>query len=363
MRWVLFCLVVVSQWVVAVPKVKLTPVLQQGIENPLFAVTEPGNPNRLYILEQKGRVLIFEEGKPAPTVFLDIEEKVTSGGEMGLLGFAFHPDFQKNKRYFINYTTERPGLTTVVAELKAGSRDERELLSFRQPYTNHNGGHLAFGPDRLLYISAGDGGSANDPHGNGQNKGTFLGKILRIDVDHGQPYAIPKDNPFLESGARQEIFAYGLRNVWRFSFDRVTGALFGGDVGQNSWEEIDLIEKGKNYGWNTMEGTHCFKPSSGCNQAGLTLPLVEYPRSQGVSVTGGYVYRGKKIPELAGHYLYGDYGSGKIWALDYHQETKQVVKNELLLNSRLPISSFGEDANGEIFVVAYSGVLYRIDPQ
>lgn len=351
-----------SATLIAAPKVKLNAVISQGLDSPLYAISEPGT-NRLFVVEQRGRILAYEEGKRAPTVFLDIEDKIISGGEMGLLGLAFHPDYQNNKKYFINYTMERPNLTTVVSELRAGSKTEREILSFAQPYSNHNGGHLAFGPDGYLYISAGDGGSANDPHGNGQNKSTLLGKLLRIDIDHGEPYAIPKDNPFLESNARKEIFAYGLRNVWRFAFDRKTGAIFGGDVGQEKWEEVDLIEKGKNYGWNTMEGLHCFKPASGCNQNGLELPLVEYPHSQGVSITGGYVYRGTKIPGLIGKYIYGDYGSGKIWALDYDQENRRLVKNELLLNSRLPISSFGEDTNGELFVVSYAGKVFRLDPQ
>lgn len=233
------------------------------------------------------------------------------------------------------------------------------MLEFAQPYSNHNGGHLAFDSAGHLFITAGDGGSAGDPHAAGQNLNTLLGKILRIDIDGGQPYAIPKDNPFLTKG-RGEIYAYGLRNVWRFSFDRQTGALFAGDVGQNKWEEIDIIEKGGNYGWRTMEGKHCFSPASGCDQTGLILPIHEYPRSEGVSVTGGYVYRGSKIPALNGVYIYGDYGSGKIWGLTYDFTAKKVVKNELLINSNLPIASFGEDTDGELMVVSYDGRIFRI---
>lgn len=361
----LLLLILVPVLSFALPTTKLTPIIKSGVESPLYVGFEPGTDERMYVIEQKGRILSYDANRVNKTVVLDISAKIVSGGEMGLLGLAFHPQYATNKRAFINYTIERPDLTTIVAEVKLGSRaEERELLSIPQPYTNHNGGQVTFGKDGYLYISAGDGGSANDPHGNGQSKRTLLGKLLRIDVDHGAPYSIPKDNPFAtESNVRQEIYAYGLRNVWRFSFDRVTGALFAGDVGQDKWEEINVIEKGKNYGWNTMEGLHCFKPAVGCNQKGLELPIAEYPHSQGVSVTGGYVYRGKKIPGLEGAYIYGDYGSGKIWALYYDQEKKTVSSNELLLNSRLPLSSFGEDNSGELYVVAYNGTIYRLDPK
>ncbi len=343
------------------PGIKLEAMLSNGIKDPVLMVQAPESQDRWYIVEQRGVIRILENGTLQAKPFLDIEDTVVSGGEMGLLGLAFHPDFKRNGRYFINYTSDTPELRTVIAEYRVDGTPGRMLLEYRQPYSNHNGGHLAFGPDGYLYIASGDGGSAADPHGHGQNRNSLLGKILRIDVNAGSPYGIPKDNPFIkEASTRKEVFAYGLRNPWRFSFDKLTGAIFTGDVGQDRVEEVDLIEKGKNYGWNTMEGTLCFKPKTGCNKTGLELPLVEYPRSQGTSITGGYVYRGKAIPELQGVYVYGDFGSGKIWGLTYNQTTRKVEKNELLLNTRLPIASFGEDANGELYVVGYQGILYRI---
>lgn len=348
----------------AAPETKLTPIIKSGIDSPIFVNFEPGTDDRMYVVEQRGKILVFDESRASSKIVFDIEDKIVSGGEMGLLGFAFHPNFATNKKTYINYTMERSQLTTVVSEVRLDTRAERELFNFSQPYSNHNGGHVAFGPDGYLYITTGDGGSAGDPHGAGQNKNTFLGKMLRIDVNGKAPYAIPQDNPFVnQAGAKPEIFAYGLRNVWRFSFDRLTGLMFGGDVGQNRWEEIDIIEKGKNYGWKTMEGKHCFSPATNCDQTGLTLPIHEYPRTDGISITGGYVYRGKKITGLQGAYIYGDYGSGKIWALYYDQTTKTVKSNDLLMNSRLPIASFAEDNAGELYVVSYAGVINRLDPK
>jgi len=221
---------------------------------------------------------------------------------------------------------------------------------------------VAFDKAGYLYVGNGDGGSAGDPHGNGQNLDTFLGKMLRLDVDSASPYAIPKDNPFAAGGGRKEIFAWGLRNPWRFSFDRKTGALFAADVGQDRREEIDLIEKGKNYGWNVMEGNLCFLPSENCKRTGLVMPLYDYGRTDGICVTGGFVYRGKKIPWLEGVYVYGDFGTGRIWGLTYDQEKRQVVKNELLLETRLSISSFGEQHDGEILVFDLGGQIKRIAP-
>lgn len=340
--------------------VKLSPLITEGLDSPVAIASAPGESERLYLVEQRGKIWIFENGRVNPIPFLDIEEKVVSGGEMGLLSIAFHPNYRANKRFFVNYTAERPKLTTVVAEYQAGKNDEREILTFRQPYQNHNGGQLAFDAKGYLYIATGDGGSGGDPQGNSQNRTNLLGKILRIDIDRGEPYAIPTDNPFKGAAMRGEIFAYGLRNPWRFSFDRLTGALFAADVGQDKWEEINVVEKGGNYGWNTMEGKHCFKPPQNCNQEGLILPIWEYAHSQGNSITGGYVYRGKRISELYGVYLYADYGSGKVWGLTYDQNAKKVIKNEVLVNSHFPISTFGEDADGEIYVGSYTGAIYKL---
>jgi glucose/arabinose dehydrogenase len=242
----------------------------------------------------------------------------------------------------------------------AAPQSEVTIMEIEQPFSNHNGGQIAFGPDGYLYISMGDGGSAGDPQRNGQNLGTLLGSILRIDVSGLSgtgDYEIPIDNPFINTaGARAEIWAFGLRNPWRFSFDMETGLLWAGDVGQNMWEEIDIITKGANYGWNIMEGFHCYSPTTGCDQSGLTLPIVEYDHSQGCSVTGGYVYRGDKIPSLQGYYIYGDYCSGNIWALGYHGNT--VSRNMLLVESGLSITSFSEDLAGNLYILSREGGIY-----
>ncbi|MFQ5950192.1 MAG: PQQ-dependent sugar dehydrogenase, partial [Nitrospiria bacterium] len=275
---------------------------------------------RLFIVEQRGTIRILKNGVLSDRPFLDIRNRVTFGGEAGLLGLAFHPDFSKNRRFFVNYTASKGGLRTVIAEFRAGNDPdradparERILMTILQPFGNHNGGQIAFGPDGHLYIGMGDGGAGNDPHGNGQDLTTLLGKMLRIGVDQskgGKGYTIPADNPFV--GGRNtspEIWAYGLRNPWRFSFDAVTGDLIAGDVGQNAREEIDLIRKGRNYGWNIMEGTLCTPGVNPiCNRRGLERPLFDYPRSDGTVVIGGYVYRGRAISGLIGAYLYGDFG-------------------------------------------------------
>jgi len=335
-----------------------------GFENPIGLVFAPGEANKFYVIEQKGLIQTVENGTTHAIPFLDIENQVTSGGEMGLLGLAFHPKYKENGRYFVNYTAKDSQLRTVVSEFNARVVKEKSVLTFLQPYQNHNGGDMSFGRDGYLYISAGDGGSGGDPHGNSQSLSTLLGKILRIDVDSGGAYSIPKDNPFRNTAqAKGEIYAYGLRNVWRFSFDTLTGALFAGDVGQDKYEEINIIEKGGNYGWKAMEGNHCFSPSSNCEKPGMIKPIHEYPRSSGNSITGGYVYRGTAIPSLNGAYIYGDFGSGKIWALHYDQQNKNVIRNELLLNSRLAISSFGQDAQGEVYVVDFGGKVLKIVTQ
>lgn len=329
------------------------------------------NSNRIFVVEQKGEIYAFANDTHTPDkkLFLDIKSKVDdSGNEEGLLGLAFHPDYETNGYFFVNYTAANPN-RTVIARFKVSADGDKAdpaslqvILEFRQPYSNHNGGQLSFGPDGYLYIATGDGGSGGDPQGNGQNRASLLGKILRIDIDHssdGKPYAIPADNPFASSSEfRKEIYAFGLRNPWRFSFDIPTNTLWAGDVGQNSYEEIDIIEKGGNYGWNTMEGMHCYEPPSGCKTAGLKLPVWEYGRSEGVSVTGGFVYRGPTLPGLKGRYIYADYGTGNIWALD--PSARGRATNTKLVSTDLHISSFGVDEKNELFLCSFDGKIYQL---
>ena len=293
---------------------------------PLAIVDAGDGSKRLFVVEQKGRILVFPNDPKASKakVFLDIKSKVDSQGwEEGLLGLAFHPQYKTNGLFYVNYTASKPERTVIARyRVSAGDKDladpksEKVLLWFSQPYENHNGGHLAFGPKGYLYIAVGDGGAGGDPQNNGQNRKTLLGSMLRIDVDTtsgSKPYGIPKDNPFAGNslGYREEIYAWGLRNPWRFSFDRKTGQLWAGDVGQNAWEEIDVIEKGKNYGWRVMEGDHCFNPPTGCSKSGLQPPVWDYTMKGGQSVTGGHVYRGKLLPQLVGQYIYADFITGQ----------------------------------------------------
>ena len=329
--------------------------------------------NRLFVLEQRGMIYVFENSRnvTATNIFLDVRDRVYSvGNEEGLLGLAFHRDFASNGFFYLDYTASDP-LRTVIARYtvaagnpyQAVKNSEQVLLEVLQPYDNHKGGQLAFGSDGYLYIALGDGGFGGDPHGNGQNRSTLLGKILRIDVDATSGnvnYLIPSDNPFIGNalGYREEIYAYGLRNPWRFSFDTVTGWLWAGDVGQNRIEEIDIIEKGKNYGWNTMEGNLCFSPSQNCNQTGLELPIWTYDRTQGEAVVGGFVYRGSQLAELTGSYIYGDFESGRIWALRYDGVNNPT--NTELLNTQLNIASFGIDEENELYFCAFDGKIYTL---
>ncbi|MDZ7292551.1 MAG: PQQ-dependent sugar dehydrogenase [candidate division KSB1 bacterium] len=329
--------------------------------------------DRLFVVEQPGMIRTFENSSTASsaTTFLDIRDRVEYGGEKGLLGLAFHPDYKNNGYFYVNYTARRQNqLRTTIARFRVSANDanladknsELILLEFNQPYDNHNGGQIAFGPDGFLYIATGDGGSGGDPQGNGQNLKVLLGKILRLDVNNpatGKNYSIPQDNPFAgnTAGSREEIYAYGLRNPWRFSFDPVTGWLWAADVGQNRIEEIDIIEKGGNYGWNIVEGNLCYQPSSGCNTAGLIKPVWEYNHSVGASITGGHVYRGRRNPELVGAYLYGDFVSGRIWALSY--DGVNPATNTELIDSNLNIASFGIDKNNELYICAFDGKIYR----
>jgi glucose/arabinose dehydrogenase len=347
-----------------------------GLSSPLDVQIPPGERGRMFVVEQGGRIRVARAGALVAAPFLDISARISSGGERGLLGLAFHPQYATNGRFYLNYT-DRSG-DTHISEFRAptpagdaaDAASERELMFVAQPFANHNGGGLAFGPDGFLYIGLGDGGSAGDPFRNGQNLGTRLGKLLRIDVNGAAPFAVPSDNPFVgRAGALPEIWAYGLRNPWRFSFDRTTGDLYIGDVGQNALEEIDVglasRKGGENYGWNTMEGSRCFSPSSGCNMSGLTLPVTEYGRSDGFSVTGGVVYRGCRMPGHAGQYFYADYGTGIIrsFRLDNGRATDaRDWTNALRASGIRNPSSFGVDADGEIYVVDYDGEVYRIDP-
>jgi glucose/arabinose dehydrogenase len=339
---------------------------------PLSVTGAPGDNARLFVTDKTGRVWVVRDGKPGATPFLDISARVSGGSEQGLLGFAFHPGYPGDPRFFVDYTNQAGD--TVVSEWRVSPADadradagsERVLLTVKQPFANHNGGAVVFGPDGFLYISLGDGGSGGDPQGNGQRLDTLLAKILRIDVDRtaaGKPYAIPADNPFLATaGAQGEIFLTGLRNPWRISFDRATGDLWIGDVGQNRFEEIDVVRAGsrggQNFGWNRMEGNHCYPSGDSCDKTGLTPPVGEYSHAFGCSVTGGNVYRGSASPALAGAYLFADYCSGNVWAIDARAD--QVPKLTIVAQTGRSISSFGEDAGGELYVTDLAGAVLRV---
>lgn len=333
----------------------------------------PDGSSRLFAVLQPGQVVVFpnDPNVESASLFLDIRDKVDdTGREEGLLGLAFDPSFRDNGYFYVNYTATNPD-RSVISRFSVSSEDpsladpdsERVILEVGQPYANHNGGHLVFGPDGYLYIGLGDGGSGGDPHRNGQNTGVLLGKILRIDVstlDAMGRYTIPPDNPFVGRGPgfREEVWAYGLRNPWRFNFDPQTGLLWAADVGQNRLEEVDIIVPGGNYGWNIMEGTDCFSPRSGCNTQGLVLPVAEYDHGDGCSITGGYVYRGSRLPQVYGAYIYADYCSGKIWALRY--DGARITEQMELLDSQLPISAFGLDQSGELYILSHDGGIYRL---
>ena len=336
-----------------------------GLDRPVYLTHSGDGLQRLFLVEKPGRVRLLRDGNLLPDPYLDIHDRVGSAGsEQGLLGLAFHPRFAENGQFFVDYTDLNGN--TVISRFQADpsadqieASSEKVLLRIDQPYANHNGGVLAFGPDGFLYIGVGDGGSAGDPFGAGQRLNTLLGKILRLDVDNGDPYALPPDNPLSgQSDARPEIWATGLRNPWRFSFDRATREMWIGDVGQNQYEEIDLQPAGAgglNYGWNAMEALHDYQ---GGYREGLTLPVWEYDHSQGCSVTGGYVYRGQALPALGGVYLFGDYCAGTVWAL---ARTPEGGWNAVaLLATGLNISSFGEDEAGEVYLVDLGGSIYRI---
>ena len=345
---------------------------------------------RLFFVQQTGKIMVWKNAVVLPAAFLDISSMVMAGGERGLLGLAFHPDYRNNGYFYVNYTRSPDGATVVARYSRsatdpdvADAQTARVLLTIAQPYPNHNGGALRFGPDGYLYIGMGDGGSGNDPQNHAQDLTSLLGKILRIDVNTTTgllPYGIPADNPFVGSprpDVRPEIWAYGLRNPWRFSFDRLAGDLFIGDVGQSAREEIDFVRAGTaggiNFGWRVMEGTQCTNLGGGppCNDPGFTQPIVDYDHSQGCSITGGYLYRGREVPELIptsppttgqlfnAVYVYGDYCRGTIWQIS--ATAAGGVSNSELLASGLLISTFGEDESGEIYVAdARAAKIYRL---
>lgn len=338
---------------------------------PLDMQSPDDGTNRLFVVEQPGRIYVFANDSSVADkiLFLDITGRVNDDGyEEGLLGLAFHPDFATNGFFYLDYTALNPRRTVIsrfsvdASDANAGdTASEQVILTFAQPYSNHNGGGLQFGPDGYLYIGVGDGGSGGDPQGNGQNRATVLGSILRIDVDNpsgGAPYGIPGDNPFAgnSSGYAEEIYAYGLRNPWRFSFDPDTDLLWAGDVGQNQIEEIDIIVSGGNYGWRIMEGRQCYNATS-CDTAGLILPVAQYSHSEGQSITGGYVYRGSRRPDLVGKYVYADFLSARLWALSYNSPADVVV--EQLADDVAAISSFAVDGENEIYLLSFDGSIYR----
>ncbi|OGO29685.1 MAG: hypothetical protein A2W33_00490 [Chloroflexi bacterium RBG_16_52_11] len=336
------------QWVEAVT----------GLNKPVDIQNAGDGSGRLFILEQSGRIRVVENGQLLEMPFLDISDRVDdSASERGLIGLAFHPDYERNGFFYVNYTGD--GGDTVIARFQATSdpnaadaNSEKRLLGVAQPFPNHNGGVVVFGPDGYLYIGLGDGGAAGDPFGNGQKLDTLLGKVLRIDVDNGDPYAIPPDNPF-----GNEIWHYGLRNPWRISFDRATGDLYIADVGQGAWEEIDYVPAGQgglNFGWNLFEGNH---PYAGGSEEGVTKAVAEYDHGLGCSVTGGSVYHGA-IPEWQGIYLYGDYCSGLVWGLIH---SGQGWQSQVLFETGLRISTFGEDEAGEIYLANHGGSVYRLE--
>ena len=343
-----------------------------AFRRPVHLTFPPDGTDRLFVTLQAGRIMVFENDEEVSEAqeFLDIRERVSDrGNEEGLLGLAFDPDYRRNGYFYVYYSAGDPR-RSVISRFSVSDEDpekadpasEMPVLQVRQPFANHNGGQILFGPDGFLYVGLGDGGGRGDSAGNAQNTSTLLGAILRIDVgtlDSNGTYTVPADNPFAGSGsgARGEIWAYGLRNPWRFSFDRETGDMWAGDVGQNRYEEVDIITRGANYGWNVVEASHCYRVSTGCDQANLAPPVIEYGREDGCSITGGYVYRGSLLPSLLGAYVYGDFCSGKIWA--FRHDGRRVTGHMQIVDSGLSISSFGEDGFGELLVVSLDGGIYR----
>ena len=369
-------------------------LVSDGFKKPVFVISYPTDASILYVVEQAGKIIVLDSGQKKREPFFNINKRVVNpfrpGDERGLLGFAFHPDYENNKKFYINYI-DNDGHTIVSefiaqSKYKADHNSERVLLKLEQPYGNHNGGHIEFGKDGYLYIAIGDGGAAGDPLDSGQDLTSLFGKVIRIDIN-GSPYSIPKSNPFYGiKNAREEIWAWGLRNVWRFSFDKKTGDIYYGDVGQNKWEEVNFepasSSGGNNYGWRQMEASYCFEPKENCKRDGMVLPIIEYPNDayhpafalgrknqlnvEGCSVTGGYVYRGKKLKGFEGVYFFGDYCSGNIWSFKVKDGKAAEFKNRTdeinIADGEFTnyISSFGQDADGEIYIVDYNGAVYKI---
>ncbi len=368
--------------------------IANGFTKPVYVCQPPGENDRLFVLEQKGIIKIIKNGKTVRKPYADLRNRIhnpiTPGDERGLLGLAFHANYQNNGFVYINYSDKNDH--TIVSRFRIANdpdrldtKSEKVLIKLKQPFSNHNGGHMEFGPDGYLYISVGDGGKWGDPYNNAQNLENLFGKILRIDVDTGDPYAIPDDNPFINNeDVKGEIWLYGLRNVWRFSFDRETGDMYLGDVGQDLWEEIDFVVAdkagGQNFGWRVMEGNHCYNPPEDCEPTGV-LPIFEYPNDanymkiltgmdepnvDGCSVTGGYVYRGSAIPGFQGTYIFADYCSGNIWtfkekngiATEFQNRTEEINLGGGEFTNY--ISSFGEDNNGELYIVDYNGIIFKL---
>ena len=346
-----------------------------GFDSPVFLTSARDGSGRLFVVEQTGKIKIIRNGVVLPTPFLDISSAISRGGERGVLGLAFDPRFRTNGYFYVDFT--RVNGDTVVNRYRVSSANRdvayqssvRRVITIAQPYANHNGGMIAFGPDGYLYIGMGDGGGGGDPGNRAQSVGSLLGKMLRINV-HGsvgtRHYLIPASNPYVGRTGRDEIWSRGLRNPWRFSFDRATGDLWIGDVGQGRFEEIDRSRvsststsrgRGVNYGWRVLEGRHCFNPSTGCYRAGKVSPVVEYAHTEGCAVTGGYVYRGTRVPSLSVRYVFGDFCSGKIWTVP-KGGTSPLTKT-LLMDTSLSISSFGEDGSGELYVVDLGGAVYK----
>ena len=365
-----------------------------GFDKPVYIVTNPSDADQLYVIEQKGVVRLIEKGSVVKTPFLDIKDRVHRplfpGDEMGMLGLAFDPSFKENQFIYVHYNDKDDN--TIISRFKvkgklADKKSEKNILTLAQPYSNHNGGTIEFGSDGYLYIGLGDGGSAGDPEKRAQDLTNLFGKILRIDINTDKPYLVPKDNPFTYYRKfKDEIWSYGLRNPWRFSFDYLTGDMIIGDVGQNLWEEINIEyakdnKGGNNYGWNVMEGNHCYPEDATCSNEGFIMPAFEYPNNanyaktlfgikqpnmDGCSITGGYVYRGKNIPELYGKYIFGDYCTGKVWSIrivegkgeELVDHTKDILSS--MGKREFYLSSFGQDNNQELFLIDYNGTIYRL---